>query len=195
MRYLVRQKLHCFLLGLEAIKRSVSIFRHRCLYLLWSWLIKSDWSMFSYTPECSNQLPLQKYIANWGSLGAAYRCYYLSKSSFSERYIQWCVWRYTSPKIDVFQTAILLLLAPTGNNARASFLVHQVPRTSATVLRYRRMFTQFSLHVWASEYTCRPMIANLFYRKCLGASKKILIPTPTLHFHDWSWSFDRAWIW
>ena len=48
---------------------------------------------------------------------------------------------------DVFRTAILSLLAPTGNNARASFLVHQVPRTSATVLWYRRMFTQFSLRV------------------------------------------------
>ena len=32
--------------------------------------------------------------------------------------------RYTSPKIDVLRTAILTLLAPTGNNARASFLVH-----------------------------------------------------------------------
>ena len=54
---------------------------------------------------------------------------------------------YTFPNIDVFRTAILSLLAPTGNNARASFLVHQVPRTSATVLWYRRMFTQFSLPV------------------------------------------------
>ena len=60
---------------------------------------------------------------------------------------------YTFPNIDVFRTAILSLLAPTGNNARASFLVHQVPRTSATVLWYRRMFTQFSLRVWVSEYT------------------------------------------
>ena len=49
--------------------------------------------------------------------------------------------------VDVFRTAILSLLAPTGNNARASFLVHQVPCTSATVLWYRRMFTQFSLCV------------------------------------------------
>ena len=32
--------------------------------------------------------------------------------------------RYTSPKIDVLRTAILTLLASTGNNARASFLVH-----------------------------------------------------------------------
>ena len=70
---------------------------------------------------------------------------------------------YTFPNIDVFRTAILSLLAPTGNNARASFSVHQVPRTSATVLWYRRMFTQFSLRVWVSEYTCRPMIANLLY--------------------------------
>ena len=54
---------------------------------------------------------------------------------------------YTFPNIDVFRMAILSLLAPTGNNARASFLVHQVPRTSATVLWYRRMFTQFSLCV------------------------------------------------
>ena len=73
--------------------------------------------------------------------------------------------RYTFPKIDVFRTAILSLLAPTENNERASFLVHQVPHTSATVVRYRRKFTQFSLRirVWASDYTCRPMIANLLY--------------------------------
>ena len=68
---------------------------------------------------------------------------------------------YTSPNIDVFRTAILSLLAPTGNNAQVSFLVHQVPHTSATVLWYHRMFTQFSLRVWASEYRCRPIIANL----------------------------------
>ena len=54
---------------------------------------------------------------------------------------------YTFAKIDVFRTAILVLLAPTGNNKRASFLVQQIPHTSATVLRYRRMFTQFSLCV------------------------------------------------
>ena len=33
---------------------------------------RSDWSMFSYAPECSKQLPLPKYIANWGGLGASY---------------------------------------------------------------------------------------------------------------------------
>ena len=71
--------------------------------------------------------------------------------------------RYIYPKIDVFRTAILSLLAPTGHNERASILVRQVLRTSATVLWYRRMFMQFSLRVWASEYTCRPRIANLLY--------------------------------
>ena len=69
--------------------------------------------------------------------------------------------RYTSPKIDVFLNGHLMLLAPTGNDVQVSFLVHQVPRTSATVLQYCRMFTQFSLRTWASEYTCRPIIANL----------------------------------
>ena len=44
--------------------------------------------------------------------------------------------RYTSSKIDVFQMAILMLLAPTGDKAWASFLVHQVPSTSTTVLQY-----------------------------------------------------------
>ena len=37
-------------------------------------LIESDWLMFSCAPECSNQLPLPKFIANWGGLGASYRC-------------------------------------------------------------------------------------------------------------------------
>ena len=56
---------------------------------------------------------------------------------------------YTFPKIDVYRMAISSLLAPTGNNEQASFLVHQVPHTSASILRYRRMFTQFSLRVSA----------------------------------------------
>ena len=55
--------------------------------------------------------------------------------------------RYTFPKIDVFRTAILSLLAPTGNYKRVSFLVHQVPHTSATVLQCRQMFMQFSLRI------------------------------------------------
>ena len=71
--------------------------------------------------------------------------------------------RYTYLKIDAFRTAILLLLAPTGNNEQVSFLAHQVPRTSAIVLWYRQTFTQFFLRIWASEYTCRPVIANLLY--------------------------------
>ena len=41
--------------------------------------------------------------------------------------------RYTNPIIDVFRMVVLSLLASTGNNVRAPFLVHQVPRTSATV--------------------------------------------------------------
>ena len=67
--------------------------------------------------------------------------------------------RYTSPKINVFRTAILTLIATTGDNARASFLVHQVPRTSATVWQYRRMFTHFfpprlSVRVYLSSDNC-----------------------------------------
>ena len=60
-----------------------------------------------------------------------------------------------------FQMVIVSLLAATGSSVQASFLVHQVPRTSATVLRYRQVFTQFSLRVGVSDYTCRPMIADL----------------------------------
>ena len=37
-------------------------------------LIESDWPMFSCAPECSKQLPIPKYIANWKGLGALYRC-------------------------------------------------------------------------------------------------------------------------
>ena len=54
--------------------------------------------------------------------------------------------RFTSLKI-VFRTAILTLIAPTRNNAQASFLVHQVPCTFVTVLRYCQMFTQFSFRI------------------------------------------------
>ena len=71
--------------------------------------------------------------------------------------------RNTNPIIYVFRTVVLSLLASTGNSVRAPFLVHQVPRTSATVLRYRRVFTQFSLRVRVSDYTWRPMIAGLLY--------------------------------
>ena len=77
--------------------------------------------------------------------------------------------RYTYLKINVFRTAILTLIATMGDNARASSLVHQVLCTSATVWQYRRMFTHFSLRVSASEYTCRPMIANLLYSLTSGS--------------------------
>ena len=59
----------------------------------------------------------------------------------------------TFPNIDVFRTAILSLLAPTQETMRGRhfwytrYHVPQLPRTSATVLWYRRMFTQFSLRV------------------------------------------------
>ena len=77
--------------------------------------------------------------------------------------------RYTYLKINVFRTAILTLIATMGDNARASSLVHQVLCTSATVWQYRRMFMHFSLRVSASEYTCRPMIANLLYSLTSGS--------------------------
>ena len=51
---------------------------------------------------------------------------------------------------------------------RAPFLVHQVPRTPATVLRYRRVFTQFSLRVRVSDYTWRTMIDDLLYSPPFG---------------------------
>ena len=71
--------------------------------------------------------------------------------------------RYTNPIIDGFRTVVLSLLASTGNSLRAPFLVYQVPRISATVWRYCRVFTQFSLRVRVSDYTWRPMIAGPLY--------------------------------
>ena len=55
--------------------------------------------------------------------------------------------RYISPKIDVFRTAVLSLLASTGNNAQTSFLVRQVPRTFGTVLQCCQICMKFSLRV------------------------------------------------
>ena len=110
-------------------------------------LIESDWSMFSCAPECSKQLPLPKYIAIGEVLGHHIDAKISPKAASEKAQTTVSENRYTSPNIDVFRTAILSLLVPTGNNERASFLVHQVPRTSATALRYRRMFTQFSLSV------------------------------------------------
>ena len=79
--------------------------------------------------------------------------------------------RYTNPIVDVFRTVVLSLLASTRNSVRAPFLVHQVPCTFATVWRYRRVFTQFSLRVGVSDYTCRPMIAKLLYNTCIHCCK------------------------
>ena len=139
-------------------------------------LIKSDWSMFSCTPECSKQLPLWKYIANWRVLEHHIDAKISPKAASEKPQTMVSQNRYTSPKIDVFRTAILTFLVPTGDNAQASFLVHQVLRTSATVLRYRRMFMQFSLRVWASEYTCRPTIANLLYSFTISSKFSITCP-------------------
>ena len=68
--------------------------------------------------------------------------------------------RYTYPKIDVFRTAILTLIATTGDNARASFLVHQVPRASATNSLavspnvYAVFFPRLSVRVYLSVDNC-----------------------------------------
>ena len=48
---------------------------------------------------------------------------------------------------DFFLTVILSPLESIGNDVQASFLVRQVLHTSATVLQYRQVFTQLSLHV------------------------------------------------
>ena len=74
--------------------------------------------------------------------------------------------RYTSPKIDVFQRAILALLMPTGNNAPVSFFVHQVPRTSAIVLWLRSFTSAFecpSITVvqWLLTYSTMNTFSNL----------------------------------
>ena len=68
--------------------------------------------------------------------------------------------RYTNLIIDVFWMVILSLLALTGNGVWASFLVHQVPRTSTTVWQYHQVGIQLSLHVGVSDYTCHLMIAK-----------------------------------
>jgi len=97
--------------------------------------------MFSCAPEFSKQPPLRKYIAIGEVLGHRIDGEISPKVPSEKEQTTVSENRYTSPKIDGFRTAILPLLAPRGNNARASFLVHQVPCTSATVWQYRRMFT------------------------------------------------------
>ena len=69
--------------------------------------------------------------------------------------------RYTFPKIDVFQTAISSLLAPTGNMRRRHFWYtrYRVPPLQSCGIA--ECLPQFSLRIWVCEYTCRPMIANL----------------------------------
>ena len=55
--------------------------------------------------------------------------------------------RYIYQRIDFFRTVILSLPVSTGNNGLVSFLVHQVPQTSATVWQYCQVFIQFSLRI------------------------------------------------
>ena len=107
-------------------------------------LIESDWPMFSCISQCSKQLPLLQI----GQILGHHINAKISPKAASEK-TQTTVSenRYTSPNINVFRTAILTLIAPMGDNARASFLVHQAPRTSSTVWGYHRIFMQFSLRV------------------------------------------------
>ena len=85
------------------------------------------------------------------------------QTQLQRRHRQWCLKIDTLIQLLMFETVILSLLASTGNNVRASFLVHQIPHTSTTVWQCRRVFTQFSLGIGVSNYTCRPMIADLLY--------------------------------
>ena len=80
-----------------------------------------------------------------------------------------------------FWTVVLSLLASRGNSVRAPFLVHQVPRTSAPVWRYRRMFTQFSLRVRVSDYTWRPMIAGLLYHWNVQVLTNVTVQVPFVY--------------
>ena len=89
-------------------------------------LIESDWLMFSCAPECSKQLPLRKYIANWKGLGVSYRCYNLSKTSFREG-TTLSENRYTSPKI------------ADGHLVRARCRVKVALRHSCVVVRMRTL--------------------------------------------------------
>ena len=100
--------------------------------------------MFSCAPECSKQLQL---LQIGGVLGHRINAKISPKAASDKAQTTVSENRYTSPKIDAFRMAILTLLEQTGDNVQASFLVHQVPQTSATVLRYHRMFMQFSLRV------------------------------------------------
>ena len=88
-------------------------------------LIESDWYMFSCSPECSKQLyHYENTVWIGGVLGHRIDAKISPKAASEKAQTTVSENRYTSPKIDVFRTAILTLLAPTGNNARASFLVH-----------------------------------------------------------------------
>ena len=126
-------------------------------------LIESDWLMFSSALSVRNSYCYENILRIREVLGHRINAKIFPKAPSEKAQTTVSENTYTFPNIDVFRTAISSLLVLTGNNEQALFLVHQVSHTSTTVLRYRQMFTQFSLHVSASEYTCRPMIANLLY--------------------------------
>ena len=93
--------------------------------------------MFSCAPECSKQLLLENILRIREVLGHRIGAKISPKAPSEKAQTTVSENRYTFPKIDVFRMAILVLLAPAGNNEQLSFLVHQIPHTSATVLRYR----------------------------------------------------------
>ena len=88
-------------------------------------------------PECSNSYHCENILQIREILGHCVDAKIFSKVPSEKAQTTVSENTYTFSKIDVFRMAILSLLEPTGNNERASFLVHQVPHTSATVLRYR----------------------------------------------------------
>ena len=72
--------------------------------------------------------------------------------------------RYTSPKINVFQMAILSLLAPTGNTTSGRhfwYSRYRIPPLQSCGIT--ESLHSFPSAFWASEYTCCPIIANLLY--------------------------------
>ena len=111
-------------------------------------LIESDWELCSAAPlSVQSSYRYDNILGIREVLGHRIDTKISPKAALDKAQTTVSENRYTSPKIDTFQTAILLLLAPTGNNERASFLVHHVPHTSTTVLRYTQIFTQFSLRI------------------------------------------------
>ena len=99
------------------------------------------------------------------------------QKQLQRRHRQWCLKMSTLIRrlMFFFRTVILSLLPSTGNNVQVSFLLHWVPHTSTSlrVLWYRQVFTQLSLHIGASNFTCRLMIANLLYMVVYNKTESI----------------------